>query len=283
MSAYSASVTGEDSDLPQRRILIAALDLVRRELPVSELFAPGVDVERVISLLGPSARADAVIEWVAVNGERVDAVVTAGESQWRIVFGRSSEQTINWLDVYERPTRCDDVSGGRAILMNGPSGAGKSTLMRAVQQIASAPLVIFDEPEHVGAVQPEYLIWRDRAPALHRGYLEAIAALAGAGTDVALSAAGRRQAEFVHAFGDVPIHTVGLRCDLAVLVERERRSGRWGGIAAESLGVHEGWTYDIEFDTTQSPDPLDLARQILNDLGSRASGASRGDSRRRDV
>jgi chloramphenicol 3-O-phosphotransferase len=221
-----------------------------------------------MALLGPSAHADAIIEWMSVNGERVDAVVTAGGSQWRIVFGSSSEQAIDWLDVYERPTRFDGVSGGRAVLINGPSGDGKSTLMRAMQQIADGPFVIFDEPEHVGTVQPEYLIWRDRAPALHRGYLDAIAALAGAGNDVALPAAGHRQADFVDAFGDVPLRTVGLRCDLSVLVERERRSGRWGGIAAESFGVHDGWTYDIEFDTTRSPEPLDLARQILDDLES---------------
>ena len=107
-----------------------------------------------MALLRPTAHVDAVIEWVSVNGERVDAVVTAGESQWRIVFGTSSEQTIDWLHVYERPTRFDGVSGGRAILINGPSGAGKSTLMRAMQQIAAAPFVIFDEPEHVGTVNP---------------------------------------------------------------------------------------------------------------------------------
>lgn len=268
MSAYSAAVTDEGHDLAQRRTLDAALDLVRRALPLSELLAPSVDVERVITLLGPAARADAIIEWIAVNGERVDAVVTAGESQWRIVFGCSPETVINWLDVFERPNLSDGASGGRAILINGPSGAGKSTLMRALQQIATEPLVIFDEPEHIGAVQPKYLIWRDRAPALHRGYLDAIAALARAGNTVALPAAGHRQAEFVDAFGEVPIRTIGLTCQLEVLVERERRSGRWGGIAAESLGVHEGWTYDIEFDTTHAPAPLELARQILDGLGS---------------
>ncbi len=137
-----------------------------------------------------------------------------------------------------------------------------------MQQIATAPLVIFDQPEQVGTVQPEYLIFRDRAPALHRGYLDAIAALARAGNDVALPAAGHGQVEFVAAFDGVPIHSVGLRCQLEVLVERKHRSGRWGGIATESLGVHEGWTYDVEFDTTHAPDPLEPARQILNDLGS---------------
>jgi chloramphenicol 3-O-phosphotransferase len=222
--------------------------------------------EQVLSLLLPVARADSIVEWIGVNGERVDAVVTAGESQWRIVFGCSTGTTIDWLDVFERPIRFDGVAGGRAILINGPSGAGKSTLMRAIQQIATAPLVIFDEPEHIGSVQPQYLIWRDRAPALHFGYLDAIAALARAGNHVALPGAGHRQNEFVDAFGDVPIRSVGLTCDQDVLVERERRSGRWAGIAAESIGIHDGWIYDIEFDTTNAPDPLEHARQVLDSL-----------------
>lgn len=230
------------------------------------MLGSSVDAERVITLLGPPARAEARIVWIRVNGERVDALVRAGESQWRIVFGCSSGTAIDWVDVFERPNRFDGVTGGRAILINGPSGAGKSTILRALQQVAAVPFVIFDEPEHVGTVQPEYLIWRDRAPALHRGYLDAIAALARAGNHVALSAGGHRQAEFVESFDEVPMRSVGLRCDVKVLIERECRSGRWGGIAADSLDVHDGWTYDVEFDTTDAPDPLELARQILDDL-----------------
>ncbi len=241
------------------------LDRVRRALPLSDLLASSVDPTRTAELLGPPARADARIDWIRVNGERVDATVTTDESQWRIVFGCSSPMTIEWLDVFERPARSEGVTGGRAVLVNGPSGAGKSTLMRAMQEIANDPFVVFDEPEHIGTVQPGYLIWRDRAPALHRGYLDAIAALARAGNQVAVPGAGRRQAEFVDAFGDVPILSVGLTCELAVLVERERRSGRWGGIAAESLAVHDGWSYDVEFDTTDAPDPMALARHILDE------------------
>ncbi len=37
-------------------------------------------------------------------------------------------------------------------------------------------------------------------------------------------------------------------------------------LAAESLGAHHGWTYDLEFDTTHSPDPLDLAQLVLGRL-----------------
>ena len=259
-------MTSDGPDLPQRRTLLAVLDRIRGTLPLVELVGSRVDAARVANLLRPAADADALLEWITVNGERVDAVVTAGDAQWRIVFGCSSGTVIDWLDVFERPTRFDGVTGGRAILVNGPSGAGKTTLMRAMQQLATAPFVIFDEPEHIGTVQPAYLIWRDRAPALHRGYLDAVAALARAGNHVAVSAAGHRQTEFADAFGDVPILSVGLTCEFEVLVDRERRSGRWGGIAAESLAVHDGWTYDVELDTTDAPDPLQLARQILDGL-----------------
>jgi chloramphenicol 3-O-phosphotransferase len=242
------------------------LHRVREDLPLSELVGPRIELASITNLLGPAARADARIEWITVNGERVDATVAADESQWRVVYGCTTDDVVDWLDVYERPACFDGVAGGRVVVVNGPSGAGKSMLMRALQQIAGVPFVILDEPEHIGTVQPGYLIWRDRAPALHRGYLDAIAALARAGNYVAVPAAGHQQDEFVEAFRDVPMLTIGLTCDQRVLVERERRTGRWGGIAADSAAAHDGWTYDIEFDTTDAPDPHDIARSILDRL-----------------
>ena len=105
--------------------------------------------------------------------------------------------------------------------------AGKSTLMQALQSQATFPLVVLDEPEQIGTVQPGYLIWRDRAPSLHRGYLAAIATLAHAGNHVALSAAGHPYEEIAGVFDGVAVVTVGLTCDFEVLCERERRTGRW--------------------------------------------------------
>ncbi len=99
---------------------------------------------------------------------------------------------------------------------------------------------------------------------LHRGYLVAIAALARAGNHGATPAAGQDQAEFVAALGDVPTLTVGLTCALDVLIERERRTGRWGGIEMDSPVIHEGWIYDLEFDTTSSPDPFVIAQKVLD-------------------
>jgi chloramphenicol 3-O-phosphotransferase len=112
-------------------------------------------------------------------------------------------------------------------------------------------------------VQPGYLIWRDSAPALHRGYLAAIAALAGAGNHVTLSAAGHTCDEIIKAFSGIQVISVGMRCDFDVLVDREQRTGRWAGIAGQSLGVHDGWACDLEIDTTNGPDPLELARRVL--------------------
>ena len=88
-----------------------------------------VDVVRAATALGPAAPAHAMIERVAANGERVDAAMTAGEAQWRVAFGSATGDTIDWLDVCERPARFAGAVGGRAIVVNGPSGAGKSRLL----------------------------------------------------------------------------------------------------------------------------------------------------------
>lgn len=262
--SYAPVVAADGTESQERRNLLSStLQSIRAARPLVGRLGPGVDPGRVLELLSPAARANAGIDSVAVNDERVDAVLVAGEAQWRVVFGCATGETIDWIDVYERPPQFDGVVGGRAVVINGPSGAGKSTLMNALQQIADAPFVIFDEPEQIGTVQPGYLIWRDRAPALHRGYLDAVAALARAGNHVAVPAAGHGYGEFVTSLRGTTTLTVGLTCDQRVLVERERRTGRWGGIAAASSTVHDGWTYDLEFDTTDGPDPIVIARTVL--------------------
>ena len=253
-----------DEEHRSRALLEELIDRARTGLAISELLATGVDVDLVTDKLRPLGRAGAVIESIAGGDERIDAVVTAMGTEARVVFARSSAGVVSWLDVYLRPERFDGVSGGRLIVVNGPSGAGKSTLMRALQSVATFPLVVLDEPEHIGTVQPGYLIWRDRAPSLHRGYLAAVATLARAGNHVAVSAAGHRFHELMGTFEGVPAVTVGLTCEFQVLQERERRTGRWAGIAAASVGVHDGWIYDLEFDTTDGPDPLELARVVLD-------------------
>ena len=73
-----------------------------------------------------------------------------------------------------------------------------------------------------------------------------------AGNLVGLSAAGHRAAEIDEAFDDLAVVRIGLDCDVPTLLERERgREGRWGGLVAASLSVHEGWRYDARFDTAR--------------------------------
>jgi chloramphenicol 3-O-phosphotransferase len=230
---------------------------------ISDLLAPNVEADEIEVELRPVCTGHVSIDSIAGTQSRIDAVVTSDLGVARIVFARNEDGLLTWLHTYMKPAPFPGIAGGLVIVVNGPSGAGKSTLMRSVQSVAWFPLVVFDEPEQIGIVQPGYLIWRDSAPALHRGYLAAIAALAGAGNHVALSAAGHTYDEIVNTFSGIRVISVGMRCDFDVLVGREQRTGRWAGIAAQSLGVHDGWAYDLEIDTTNGPDPLELARRVL--------------------
>jgi chloramphenicol 3-O-phosphotransferase len=190
-------------------------------------------------------------ELIGVNGPRVDVLVRTSDDEWRLVFFSADGRHVDAVAVFRRPPRFEGVPGGRAVVVNGPSGAGKSMLIQSLQARGSEPWIVFDEPT-IGHVDQAYLIWRDRAPVMHRGFLEAIAAVARAGNYVATSAAGLGQAIFDDVFAGVPLIRVGLECDLATLLQREGgRDGRRGGLAAASLDDHRGWDYHATFDTTQ--------------------------------
>ena len=129
-----------------------------------------------------------VVEWFGVNERRVDAVVSAAGDQYRIVYFTDDGRTIDDLSLFRRPPPFDGVDGGRIVVVNGPSGAGKSSVLAALAASTELPWVVFDEPV-MGSVDQPYLIWRDRAPQLHRGFLDAIAALAARRGDLV----GRRR------------------------------------------------------------------------------------------
>jgi chloramphenicol 3-O phosphotransferase len=197
---------------------------------------------------------------LAVNGQRVDVVARGGGRVWRVVFGTSDGATAEWVSVYERPTVFNGVVGGRAIVVNGPSSSGKSTVLRAIRSMSSLPWVVFDEPMF-GAVNVEYLIWRDTAEGLHRGFLAGIAALAGAGNLVAVAAGGHPASMFDEAFEGVPTVRIGLDCNPEELERRESlRDDVPGGMARDSPTIHEGWHYDLRFETAStSPDEIAAA------------------------
>lgn len=203
-----------------------------------------------------------VVEWFGINERRVDAVVSAGDDEYRVVYFSEDGRRVDAVSVFRRPPRFDGIEGGRVVVVNGPSGAGKSSLLAALAEASALPWVMFDEPS-IGVVREPYLIWRDRAPQLHRGFLDAIAALAQRGNLVGLSAAGHPAAHIDEAFDGVRIVRVGLDCDEGMLLDRERdREGRWGGLVAASLAVHDGWDYDVRFDTTRQC-PASIAEEVL--------------------
>ena len=204
-------------------------------------------------------------EWVGVNERRVDARVRSVDGgEWHVVLFVDDADEVVVADAFRRP---DAVVAGKGVLVvvNGPSGAGKSSLVTALAAAAEdRPWVVFDEPI-LGEVDRRYLIWPESAPAVHAGFLAGIAAVAGAGNLVATAAAGHPQSAFVAAAAapGVRLVSIGLHCPLEVLLERELgREGRWGGLAASSVGAHDGWTYDLELDSS-SRGPEELARLAL--------------------
>ena len=161
-------------------------------------------------------------------------MVTAGDDQYRIVYFTDDGLTVESLSVLRPPPHFDGLEGGFAVVVNGPSGAGKSSLLQAIADESDLPWVLFDEPV-MGVVDQPYLVWRDRAPQLHRGFLDAIAALARRSNVVALSAAGHPAAVVDEAFHDVHVLRVGLDCDTATLLEHEHGSG--GPVGRARRGV----------------------------------------------
>ena len=220
------------------------------------LAEPGSDGPITESLTRLGAAADLTVTWVGVNEPRVDVglISPSADAEWRLVYFLTADRRLSSVHIYERPPFFGGLVGGRAVVVNGPSGAGKSTLMTAILDSSPEPWVMFDEPVLGQVARQSYLIWRDRAPTLHRGYFRAIAALAAEGNQVVLSAAGFPFPHLRDAFRDIDTRYIGLDCPLEVLLRREAgRDGRWGGLAERSLKDHEGWTYDARFDSSVEP------------------------------
>lgn len=208
---------------------------------------------------------DPTFDWVGVNGPRVDARVRSRDGrEWHVVLTVDPAGTVGEVVAFRRPDPVVPIEGV-LVVANGPSGAGKSALITALAGAQpDVPWVVFEEPI-VGTAAWPFLIWPDAAPVLHQGFLAGIAAVAAAGNRVGTAAAGHPQPRFRHAASaaGVRLLSVGLHAPLEVLLAREAgREGRWGGLAASSIGAHEGWTYDLELDSTAA-DPTALAQQVI--------------------
>lgn len=221
-----------------------------------------VRAESIVGVLAPIATADVYeIQWAVINGRRVDVAVRAAAREWRAVLSIDSEG-VHSASVGECPATFLGVPGGRAVIVNGPSSAGKSSVMEALVNAAQSPWVMFDELAF-GKVAIPFLIWRDSAPTLLEGFVAGITGLAAAGNQVILTGGGQTFDIFDRLRSAVPTLTVGLNCPLDVRIERQKnRPDRWGGLTEGNDNQHDGWTYDLRFDTSLMTAD-EIARQVL--------------------
>ena len=230
---------------------------------VATLTPDPVRAAEIVGTLSPIARrVDRTVSSVAVNGRRVDVGVNAPGQEWRVVCSIDADG-VHSASSFQRPACFAGIEGGRAVVVNGPSSAGKSSAMAAVVRQAATPWVAFDELSF-GTVAAPYLIWPETAPTLAPGFVAGITALALAGNQVITT--GGPPAMFEPLRDAVPTLVVGLDCPLTVRVDRQaRRPDRWGGLTEDSDDAHDGWTYDLRFDTSRLP-AEDIAARILERL-----------------
>jgi chloramphenicol 3-O phosphotransferase len=205
--------------------------------------------------------AEAGLVWLGRNGDRIDVRLRDVDGREHHVVANEDHAGLTIVMVFTQPDQVP-VQAPVVVVVNGPSSSGKSTLLRSVQEVSEAPWVIFDEPI-LGTTDHALLVWPERSPHLHAGFLDGIAAVAAAGNAVAVAAGGHSQGRFRASMRDVRVVYVGLDCPIEVLLERERgREERWGGLAVQSSRAHDGWSYDLRIDTSEVL-PHDAARAVL--------------------
>jgi chloramphenicol 3-O phosphotransferase len=165
------------------------------------------------------------------------------------------------MEVYERPIAFQPRPPGPVIVLNGPSSVGKSSLMAAFADAAETPWACVDEPT-VGRLATKFLAWPATAGPVVDGFLGALAAAAGVGNQLIVSAAGIPQDRFRDALTGIATVYVGLHAPLDILVERQlTQADKFGGLAEQSIGVHRGWEYDLDIDTASHP-PARAAQRL---------------------
>ena len=219
------------------------------------------------------AAANSRIVDVRRNGRRVDARVRSDTGPaWLLVVW--SPQTrpdhIESLTIFERPESFRGRDSGLVIVLNGPSSVGKSSLMRAFADGASTPFACLDEP-WFGRLPTRFLAWPETLGPHVEGVLAGLAAAARLGNQFIISAAGISQGQFQDALRAVATLYVGLDAPLDVLVRRQlSQDDKFGGLAEESGEIHQGWTYDLRFDTADTT-PEEAAHQLAAYVASTTS------------
>lgn len=230
--------------------------------------AAGEAIGRVFSPVWGAAGAE--ITEVRVNGPRIDARIMSPDGRaWLAVLWTDGDESIRvrHVDLYERPAAYER-SPGLVVVLNGPSSVGKSTLMATFADSAPVPWACLDEPLF-GRVPTRFLAWPETTGPIVDGVLAALAAAASAGNRYIVSAGGIGQDRFRVALRGVDTVYVGLDAPLAVLLQRQvTQRDKFGGLAEESVGIHEGWEYDLWIDTSGTQ-PQEAARRLAALLDAR--------------
>ncbi|MCA0433654.1 MAG: chloramphenicol phosphotransferase [Proteobacteria bacterium] len=178
------------------------------------------------------------------------------------------------------------MAGSRIILLNGVGSVGKTSTARALQEIASLPLLHVQMDtfldmlperlqEHADGFSYEALSVSGTTETsitagpvgvkLLRGMRRAIAAMADAGNNLIVDDVllGDAYGDYVELLARHDLFVVGLHAALDVLERRERERGdRSIGLARWQFSrVHAGIGYDLEIDTDQN-DPRACAALI---------------------
>lgn len=167
------------------------------------------------------------------------------------------------------------------IILNGGSSSGKSGIARGLQAVLADSWLAFGIDSFIDALPPRMrasdegiVLAADGGVsvgadfrALEAAWMGGIAAMARAGAriiidDVFLGGAASQQ-RWRRALAETAVLWVGVRCDGAVAARREiARGDRVRGMAAAQVHVvHEGVSYDLEVDTTDT-ESLACARAI---------------------
>lgn len=168
---------------------------------------------------------------------------------------------------------------GTVVVLNGTASSGKTSIAFALQELMDEPYLEAGIDRFLGALPRRYFVrpawdevlgmWTQPGPVggpLVLGMHAAIAALARAGTNVVVDHVlidPSWPLDLAHALDGIPAYLVGVRCELAVVVERERTRGdrTLGEAAAQYDLAHRHGIYDLEVDTAVMS-PQDCAGRI---------------------
>lgn len=180
---------------------------------------------------------------------------------------------------------------GRIVVLNGIGSVGKSSVARALQAIASQPMLhvqmdaflemlpeaLQDHPDAFSyetvqeAGKPQVAIRGGPVgERLMRGMIHAVAAMAAEGNSMIVDEVmdGSKWQAYAGALAKFKVHVVGLFAPLDVLEAREQARGdRLIGLARWQYGrVHKGMKYDLEIDTSVAA-PQECAERIKAAFG----------------